>query len=169
MHCIRRTQPDRRRCSGYCHNHLAVLGGGGADRKAQDALWATTLPALPARNPPTVTTARCAGTTLRDTMLWITMTTDEPATTGSMVSSGCRRDRPCRRSRPPICRPPTSCHRRGSRTCLPRGQECCACRTRHRRVTVQPAIEGGQACNPLQVRVSWCSPAPRKRRLLCLA
>ena len=47
-----------------------------------------TLPALPEMNAPTVTTALLCGDTLRDTIVCNAMTSDEPATTGSMLSSG---------------------------------------------------------------------------------
>ena len=47
-----------------------------------------TLPALPEMNAPTVTTALLCGDTLRDTMVCSAMTSEEPATTGSMLSSG---------------------------------------------------------------------------------
>jgi hypothetical protein len=55
-------------------------------RKIADC--AMTLPALPEMNAPTVTTALLCGETLRDTMVCSAMTSEEPATTGSMLSSG---------------------------------------------------------------------------------
>ena len=47
-----------------------------------------TLPALPEMNVATVTTALLCGDTLRDTMVCSAMTSEEPATTGSTLSSG---------------------------------------------------------------------------------
>ncbi len=50
-------------------NHVAVLGRGGADRKAQDRAAGDDVARVSGKDAPMVTTARCAGATFRHTML----------------------------------------------------------------------------------------------------
>ena len=66
------------------------MGGGLLVRvlRRSVAVCGITLPASPARNAPTDTTAESLAATLRETMVCSAITSDAPATTGSMLRSG---------------------------------------------------------------------------------